>query len=87
MGENSKLAKKYVPLNKSNVGICFTASGFKQFRAFAALCGMPAMFISDDESDEPTNSPVEGPVTMTPSDTPTDQPQRSESEGLPPTLR
>ena len=47
-GENGKMANKYVPLNKSNVGICFTASGYKQFRAFAALCGIPAMFISDD---------------------------------------
>ena len=43
---------------------------------------MPAMFISDDETDEPTNSPAEGPVTMTPSDTPTDQPQCLESEGV-----
>ena len=81
-GENGKQANKYVPLNKSNVGICFTASGYKQFRAFAALCGMPATFISDDEEDEPTNSPAEGPITMTPSIAPADKPPRSESEGV-----
>ena len=82
MGENGKMANKYIPLNKSNIGICFTASGYMQFGAFAALCGMPAMFISDDEMDEPTNSPVEGPIMMTPSNTPTDQPQCPESEGV-----
>ena len=81
-GENGKQANKYVPLNKSNVGICFTASGYKQFRAFAALCGMPATFISDDEDDEPTHPPAEGPIMMTPSDAPADKPPRSESEGV-----
>ena len=81
-GENGKQASKYVPLNKSNIGICFTASGYKQFRAFAALCSMPATFISDDEIDEPTNPPAEGPITMTPPDTPADQPPRLESEGV-----
>ena len=81
-GENGKQASKYVPLNKSNIGICFTASGYKQFRAFAALCSMPATFISDDEIDEPTNPPAEGPITMTPPDTPADKPPRSESEGV-----
>ena len=81
-GENGKQANKYVPLNKSNVGICFTASGYKQFRAFAALCGMPATFISDDEDNKPTHPPAEGPITMTPSDAPADKPPRSESEGV-----
>ena len=81
-GENGKQANKYVPLNKSNVGICFTASGYKQFRASTALCSMPTTFISDDEEDEPTNSPAEGPITMTPSDAPADKPPRSESEGV-----
>ena len=81
-GENGKHANKYVPLYKSNVGICFTASGYKQFRAFAALNGMPATFISDDEEDEPTNSPDEGPITMTPSNAPADKPPRSQSEGV-----
>ena len=80
--ENGKQANKYVHLNKSNVGICFTASGYKQFRAFAALCGMSATFVSDDEVDELTNSPAEGPITMTPSDTPPDKPPHSESEGV-----
>ena len=81
-GENGKQTNKYVPLNKSNVGICFMASGYKQFRAFAALCSMPATFISDDETDEPTNPPAEGPIMMTPSNAPTDKPPRSESEGV-----
>ena len=81
-GENGKQANKYVPLNKSNVGVCFMASGFKQFRAFAALCGMPATFISNDETDEPMNPLAEGHIMMTPSDAPTDKPPRSESEGL-----
>ena len=76
------MANKYVPLNKSNIGICFTASSYWQFRAFAALCGMPATFISDDENDEPIQAPSDAPINMTPSNTPTDQPQRSESEGV-----
>ena len=82
-GENGKQANKYVPLNKSNVGICFTVSGYKHFRAFAALCGMPATFISDNEADEPTNPPVEVPITITPSVAPTDKPPRLESKGVP----
>ena len=81
-GKNGQQANKYVPLNKSNVGICFTASGYKQFRAFAALCGMPATFISDNEENEPTNSPAEGPITMTPPDAPADKPPYSESKGV-----
>ena len=80
--ENSNIANKYVPLNKSNVGICFTASGYKQFRAFAALCRMPATFILDDETDQPIKAPVDAPIKMTQSNTPTDQPQCSESEGV-----
>ena len=68
--ENGNIANKYVPLNKGNVGICFTASGYKQFRAFAALCGMPATFISDNEADEPIQAPADAPITMTPSKTP-----------------
>ena len=76
------MANKYIPLNKSNTGICFTASGYKQFGAFTAFCGMPATFILDDETDEPIKCPVEGPITTTPSNTPTDQPQRSESKGV-----
>ena len=81
-GENGKQANKYVPLNKSNIGIFCTASGYKQFRAFSTLWGMPATFISDDETDEPTNPPAEGPIMMTPSDAPTDKPPLSESEGV-----
>ena len=78
-GENGQQGNKYIPLNKSNIGICFTASGYKQFRVFAALCGIPA---SDDKTDEPTNPPAEGPIMMAPSDTPTDKPPHSESEGV-----
>ena len=81
-GENGNIAHKYVPLNKSNVVICFTASGYKQFRELATLCGMPSTFISDDEADEPIQDPAAAPVTMTPSDTPTDQPQHSASKGV-----
>ena len=80
--ENSNIANKYVPLNKSNVGICFTVSSYKQFRAFVALCRMPATFISDDKADEPIQDPADAPMTMTPSKTPTDQPQGSASEGV-----
>ena len=58
------------------------ASGYKQFRAFAALCGMPATFISDDDEDEPMDPPAEGPIVITPSDAPLDKPPRSESEGV-----
>ena len=76
--ETGRLANKYDCLNKSNVGICFTASGYKQFRAFATLCGMPTTFISDNETDEPTNPSTEGPIMMTPSDTPTDKSQRTD---------
>ena len=56
-GENGSMANKYVPLNKSNISLCFTASGNKQFRAFAALCSMPSTFILDDEPDEPIHAP------------------------------
>ena len=80
--ENGNIDNKYIPLNKSNVGICFTTSGYQQFRAFATLCSMPTTFISDDEADEPIQSPADSPITLTPSETPTDQPQRSASEGV-----
>ena len=80
--ENGNIANKYVSLNKSNIGICFTASGYKQFRAFTALCGMPTTFILDDEMDEPIQAPVDAPIKMTPSNIPMDQPQRSVSEGV-----
>ena len=34
MSESGKEASKYVPLNRSNIGIAFTASRYKNFRAF-----------------------------------------------------
>ena len=40
--DDDKVTSKYVPLNKSNIGIHFTVSGFQNFQSYAALCGMPA---------------------------------------------
>ena len=53
-----------------------------QFKAFAAFCSMPTMFILDDETDEPIQAPADAPINMAPSNTPTDQPQCSMSEGV-----
>ena len=47
-----KPTSKYVTHNKSNIGICFTASGYQSFSHFAALFGMPAMYISNDEGED-----------------------------------
>ena len=43
MSESGREASKYVPLNRSNIGIAFTASGYKNFKAFAAMFTMPAL--------------------------------------------
>ena len=52
---------KYVPLNKNNVGMCFTAPGFRRFRAFMALA-MPANPVSDSEDeDDPERPPPDPP--------------------------
>ena len=56
---------KYTPLNHSNEGIAYTALGFKNFHAFASLCGMPA-YISDDDTAVPKASEVPL-ITMSPS--------------------
>ena len=53
MSESGREASKYVPLNRSNIGIAFTESGYKNFKAFAAMFAMPATYISDDEDDDP----------------------------------
>ena len=45
------MVSKYIPLNKSNISICFTASGYQNFSNFAALFGMPASYISHDEDE------------------------------------
>ena len=50
--QQGKQTYKYVPLNKSNIGICFTTSGYKNFSNFAALLGIPAMYVSDDEGED-----------------------------------
>ena len=67
MSKSGKEASKYVPLNRSNIGIAFTASGYKNFRAFAAMFAMPATYVSDDEDDDPvpTQSPDEQPIQIT----------------------
>ena len=57
MSESGRDTSKYVPLNRSNIGIAFTASGYKNFKAFAAMFTMPATYISDDEEDEVVPSP------------------------------
>ena len=85
--ENGKQTNKYVPLNKSNVELGFTTSGYKQFRAFGTLCGMPATFISDDENDEPTNHSAEGPIMMAPPTLPLTSHRVRNTRELPPTSR
>ena len=49
--DENKMVSKYIPLNQSNIGICFTASGYHNFSNFAALFGIPATYISDDEDE------------------------------------
>lgn len=63
LSDSNQQVSKFVPLNKNNVGICFTASGFRRFRAFMGLC-MPAVAISDDEDSisDPTPPENEGDV-------------------------
>ena len=56
MSESGWEASKYVPLNRSNIGIAFTASGYKNFKAFAAMF-MPGTYVSDDEEDKTVPSP------------------------------
>ena len=57
MSKSGQDTSKYVPLNMRNIGIGFTASGYNNFKAFAALFAMPATYISDNEEDEVIPSP------------------------------
>ena len=84
MSESGKEASKYVPLNKSNIGIAFTAPGYKNFRAFAALFAMPATYVSDDKGDDPvpTQSPDEQPIQIDPKCPSSEGAWRSPSEGV-----
>ena len=67
MSESGKEASKYVPLNRSNIAIAFTASRYKNFRAFATMFGMPATYVSDDEDNDhvPMQSLDEQPIQIT----------------------
>ena len=61
LSTKDQVVSKYVPLNKNNVGMCFTAPGFRHFRAFMALA-MPANQISDSEDeDDPERPPPDPP--------------------------
>ena len=82
MSESGRDTSKYVPLNRSNIGIAFTASGYKNFKAFAAMFTMPATYISDDEEDEVVPSPSldEQPIRST-TPSPHDDPVHPPSEG------
>ena len=83
MSESGWEVSKYVPLNRSNIGIAFTASGYKNFKAFAAMFAMPATYVSDDEEDETVPSPSlnEQPTCST-SPSPHEDPVGSPSEGV-----
>ena len=66
MSESGREASKYVPLNRSNIDIAFTASGYTNFKAFAAMFAMPATYVSDDEDDAiPSSSLDEQPICAT----------------------
>ena len=66
--ESGEASTKYIPLNKSNIGICFTASGYQNFLLFATLCGMLATYISDDDDKlpKPSREEDELPIIMVP---------------------
>ncbi|KAL7570234.1 hypothetical protein ACA910_020658 [Epithemia clementina (nom. ined.)] len=68
-------ATKYIPLTKSNIGICRTAPGHTNFAAFAQCFpnfALPAPYVSDNEGDEGDMSvtglddetPRKSPLTM-----------------------
>ena len=82
MSESGKEASKYVPLNRSNIGIAFTASGYKNFRAFAAMFAMPATYVSDEEDDDhvPRQSQDEQSIQIT-STSSNEDPKHPSSKG------
>ena len=82
MSESGREASKHVPLNRSNIGIAFTTSGYKNFKAFASMFAMPATYVPDNEEDETVPSPSlnEQPIRST-SPSPHEDPVRSPSEG------
>ena len=71
-----------MPLNRSNIGIAFTASRYKNFRAFAAMFAIPATYVSDEEDHDhvPTQSQNEQPIQIT-SPSSNEDPKRPSSEG------
>ena len=79
MSQSGREASKYIPLNRSNIGIAFTASGYKNFQAFAAMFAMPATYVSDDVED-PSPSLDKQPIRST-SPSPHGDPVHSPSEG------
>ena len=82
MSESGQEASKYVPLNKSNIGIAFTASGYKNFKAFATMLVMPATYVSDDEEDDTVPSPsLDEQLIRSTSPSPHGDPVCSPSEG------
>ena len=82
MSESGKEASEYMPLNRSNIGFAFTASGYKNFRAFAAMFAMPAAYVSDDVDDDPvpTQSLDEQPIQIN-SPSSNEDPECPSSEG------
>ena len=83
MSKSGRDTSKYVPLNRSNIGIAFTESGYNNFKAFAAMFAMPATYIPDDEEDEvvPSTSLDEKPIRST-TPSPQEDPMCPPSEGV-----
>ena len=82
MSESGREASKYVPLNRSNIGIAFTASGYKNFKAFATMFAMPATYVSDNEEDKAVASlSLDNQPILSISPSPPGDPRRSPSEG------
>ena len=68
LANSGTIVTKYTPLNRGNVGIAYTAPGFKNSHAFASLCGMPAYISDDDDDDTAAPKASEVPIiTMLPS--------------------
>ena len=82
MSKSGREAFQYIPLNRSNIGIAFTTSGYKKGQAFAAMFAMPATYVSDDKEDDvvPLPSLNEQPICSS-SPYPHEDPVRSPSKG------